>query len=148
MKFEGNGNMLAEQPQHHHGLAVNSGDSVSLALPQGTSFDRLWLMEDLKRGQRIAGFTVEIQSQSGDWDDTPWSWLFPCSVVGACAGGGGGPQGSGDSPWLPTVRRVAVFNGTSVGHKRIIKLARNGTTEAGIAMGGKVIYAPSCIYIP
>jgi hypothetical protein len=30
---------------------------------------------------------------------------------------------------MPTVRNVAVFNGTAIGHKRIIKLSSNATTE-------------------
>lgn len=104
----------------------------------------------------MAGFTIEIQTVGGGWGDAQ-KWLFPCSSVGVCDGGGGGPQGGGDSPWcdlslfpfhllhvssfsfvirprsffgrnvlktglirLPTVREVAVFNGTAVGHKRIV----------------------------
>lgn len=108
--------------------ASRAAAAAELQLPPNSVFDRLWLMEDLRFGQKVGAFTVEIQSSDGAWS-TPRPWLFPCSTVGVCGGGGGGPQGGGDSPWAPTMRSVPVFNGTSVGHKRIIKLASNETNE-------------------
>lgn len=116
-------------------LPVRAGDSVVLQLPPGAVFDRLWVMEGLEHGQKITGFTVEIQSRSGSWRSSAWPFLFPCASVGLCGSTGGGPQGGGDRPWQPVVRRVAVFNGTAVGHKRIIKLSANATTETPSPVG-------------
>ena len=99
-------NMLIQR----EGVLVSGGDSLVLPLPARARFDRLWLMEDLRQGQKINGFTIELQdSRTGSWS-LQRPWLFPCSVVGVCGAGGGGPQGGGDSPWLPTVRKVAVFS--------------------------------------
>jgi hypothetical protein len=46
--------------------AVHAGSSLLIPLPTSTAaaaagFDRLWLMEDLREGQRIGGYTLELQ---------------------------------------------------------------------------------------
>lgn len=156
------------QQQHQQVAGLPGGQvghqSIVLPLPPGSSFDRIWLMEDLSRGQKITAFTLEIQmaapapapalanpnlnattagsigmagEKTGLWG-TPQPWLFPCGVVGVCGGGGGGPQGGGDAPWLPTVRHVAAFNGSAIGHKRIVKLCTNQTTEEAAPVVGAV----------
>jgi hypothetical protein len=109
------------------GIDSHSSLSILLPLNQSWTFDRLWLMEDLRHGQRITFFTVEFLEDGGIARACPW--LFPCATLGVCGSGGGGPQGGGNAPWAPTVRRVTAFNGTAVGHKRIIKLASNASDE-------------------
>jgi hypothetical protein len=116
--------MIAEKK----GFSVRAGESVILPLPAGTTgqFDRVWVMEDLSAGQKVGTFTLEIQAADGGRGGAQkckytrtaivacllamfWSicferllvitGLFPCSSVGVCGAGGGGPQGGGDSPW-------------------------------------------------
>lgn len=132
----GAGNILAELL----GVQVQANSSVVLRLnstSQAITTDRLWLMEELRDGQKISAYTIELLesddessggSTSADWA-RPQNWLFPCSTVGTCAGSGGGPQGGGAAPWLPALRRVAAFNDSSVGHKRVVKLCSNATAE-------------------
>eukprot|EP01052_Picozoa_sp_SAG31_P019218 SAG31_NODE_1392_length_8533_cov_3.382974_3_plen_191_part_00 len=121
-------------------VSVRAGSSLVISLPgsaRAASFDRVWLMEDLRYGQRIAGFTLELQGRDGRWDASR-PWLFPCSTLGVCpgGGGGGGPQGEGDSTWQPTVHMASHFQGTSIGHKRIVKLSINASSEQAAPQTG------------
>ena len=55
----GQQNILAEKK----GVQVKQAKhaSIVLQLPSASSFDRLWIMEDISQGQKIAAFTLEIQ---------------------------------------------------------------------------------------
>ena len=57
----GKRNMIAEKTGVHVELSKAQSVSVVLQLPSKSSFDRLWIMEDISHGQKIAAFTLEIQ---------------------------------------------------------------------------------------
>ena len=75
--------------------------------------DRIWLREDISQGLRITNFTVEVQV-SLEWRAIPW--LVPCSSYSPC---------SGNKTFGFESVTASVFNGTTVGHKRIIRFARS-----------------------
>ena len=61
----GQPNIIAEKTS----VRVHKAASVVLQLPSISSFDRLWIMEDISQGQKIAAFTLEIQQV---WKSSTW----------------------------------------------------------------------------
>ena len=57
----GQHNILAEKQGVKVQPSRANSVSIVLPLPSASSFDRLWIMEDISQGQKIAEFTLEIQ---------------------------------------------------------------------------------------
>ncbi len=56
-----------------HGAATGS---LELRLPEGTVFDQVWLGEDIRHGQHVQGFRVDV------FDGTAWSTLATATTIG------------------------------------------------------------------
>jgi alpha-L-fucosidase len=50
--------------------------TLELDLPRGTVFDQIWLGEDIRRGQHVQEFTLEI------WDGAAWTALAEGTTIG------------------------------------------------------------------
>jgi alpha-L-fucosidase len=70
----GQHNILAEKKGVKVQPSRAKSVSIVLPLPLASSFDRLWIMEDISQGQKIAAFTLEIQQVRKELND------FACSV--------------------------------------------------------------------
>ena len=99
---------------------IKMNNSILLPVP-GSSIDRIWIMEDLTKGQVVTSFSIELKV-NGIWG-VGVPWIFPCLTLGQCS----------PKIWKPTSKVEPFFYGNSIGHKRIVKIGFNDTVPVVIS---------------